>query len=206
MSNRLANPSSLGFAGFAITLWMVSMINAGWFGTTTPHNMNLMLAFTFGGTAMALAGLMEYLRGRTLDMFLFLAFGAFWWAWALHSHGAATQAMPATAGGYVGWFFLVWAVVAFYIWIASFRDGTARLLFTLGLWLTFLALAIADWSAASGFTVLGGYLGLITAIIGGYISAADVINTSFERVILPTGEHELSERSDSGGVGHPRMA
>lgn len=203
MSNRLANPSSLGFAGFAITLWMVSMVNAGWFPATAPQNMDLMLAFTFGGTAMALAGLMEYFRGRTLDMFLFLAFGAFWWAWALHARSAGTEAMPATGGGYEGWFFLLWAVVAFYMWVASFRDGTARVLFSLGLWLSFLALAIADWVSAPAFTVLGGYLGLITAIVGGYISAADVINTSFQRVVLPTGEHPLPEYTEGAAAAHP---
>lgn len=202
MNNRLANPSALGFAGFAITLWMVSMINAGWFGANTPQNMDLMLAFALGGTAMGVAGVMEYFRGRTLDMFLFLVFGAFWWAWALHAHSAVSASMPATAGGYEGWFFLLWAVVAFYIWIASFRDGSARVLFTLGLWLSFLALAIADWGDLPAFTILGGYLGLVTALIGGYISAADVINTSFERVVLPTGERESTDHGDGGAIGH----
>lgn len=199
MNQKFANPSALGYAGFAITLWMVSMINAGWFGANPSHNMDLMLAVTFGGTAMAIAGLLEYFRGRTLDMLLFLSFGAFWWAWALHTHATGTAAMPATAGGYMGWFFVLWAVVAFYIWIASFRDGTARILFSLGLWLSMLALAVADWSGANGFTIVAGYLGLITAIIGGYISAADVINVSYERVILPTGESKnpFTQTSDA---------
>jgi len=146
MNQKYANPSTLGYAGFAITLWMVSMINAGWFATSQPHNVDLMLAVTFGGTAMAIAGIMEFFRGRTLDMLLFVAFGAFWWAWALHANASTETAMPAAAGAYLGWFFLLWAIVAFYIWVASFRDGSARMLFTLGLWLSFLALAIADWT------------------------------------------------------------
>ncbi len=201
MNQKYANPSTLGYAGFAITLWMVSMINAGWFATSQPHNVDLMLAVTFGGTAMAIAGIMEFFRGRTLDMLLFVAFGAFWWAWALHANASTETAMPAAAGAYLGWFFLLWAIVAFYIWVASFRDGSARMLFTLGLWLSFLALAIADWTDSSGFTMLGGYLGLITAIIGGYISAADVINASYQRVVLTTGEPELPQADMSTG-GH----
>lgn len=186
MTEKYANASTLGYAGFALTLWMVSMLNAGWFGRSAGH-MDLLMAIAFGGGAMGLAGLLEYFRGHTTHMLLFLGFGAFWCAWAVHAHDLGTAMMSPSAGGDMGWFFLVWAVFAFYIWLASMHVGVMRNLFALGLWLTLLALAIADWSGIVGFTILGGYLGLISALIGGYVSAAETINGSAGHDVLPIG-------------------
>lgn len=189
--NKTANASTLGYAAFALTLWMVSMIHAGWFGAS-EGSINLMLAVTLGGTAMAIAGILEYFRGRTADMLLFLGFGAFWWAWALNHHAIAGGGATPTAG-YEAWYFIVWAVLAFGIWFADFREGTAKTLFTLGLWLTLLSLALAGWTGLGWFTTLGGYLGLITAVIAMYTAWADVINESRGHGVLPTGEHTPGE-------------
>jgi succinate-acetate transporter protein len=192
MTEKYANASTLGYAGFALTLWMVSMLNAGWFGrSASASHMDLLLALAFGGGAMGLAGLLEYFKGHTTNMLLFLGFGAFWCAWAVHAHDLGTAMMSPSAGGYMGWFFLVWAVFAFYIWLASMHAGVMRNLFALGVWLTLLALAIADWSGIAGFTILSGYLGLISALIGGYVSAADTINASAGHAVLPTGSASM---------------
>lgn len=185
--NRTANASTLGYAAFALTLWMVSMIHAGWFAPS-ERSIDLMLAVTLGGSAMAIAGILEYFRGRTADMLLFLGFGAFWWAWALNAHAIAGGAVAPTAG-YQAWYYIVWAVLAFGIWFADFSEGAAKSLFTLGLWLSLLALALGGWTHLGWFTILGGYLGLVTSVIGMYTAFADVINESRGHSVLPTGEH-----------------
>jgi len=200
MTDKTANASTLGYAGFALTLWMVSMLNAGWFGAAPAH-MDMLLAFTFGGAVMALAGLMEFFRGRTIEMLMFLGFSAFWWTWAMHAHASSSDMMRDNAGGYMGWYFLVWAVFAFWIWMGSMHAGTMRNLFMLGLWLSLLALAIADWSGSNGFTMLGGYLGLITALIGGYISAAETVNAGAGHTVLALGDHHDSHDAH-GTVAH----
>ena len=67
---KLANPAPLGLSGFALTTWMLSMVNAGWYsGPNVP--LVLASAFAFGGTAQFAAGLMEMPRGNT---FGFVAF------------------------------------------------------------------------------------------------------------------------------------
>jgi succinate-acetate transporter protein len=38
---RLSNPAPLGLAGFALTTWLLSMINAGWF---SGDSMGMVLA------------------------------------------------------------------------------------------------------------------------------------------------------------------
>ena len=63
---KLANPAPLGLTGFALTTWMLSMVNAGWF-TSACVPLVLASAFAFGGTAQFVAGLMEMPRGRLAD-------------------------------------------------------------------------------------------------------------------------------------------
>src|SRR5580698_2161067 len=77
-----ANPAPLGLAGFALTTWLLSMINAGWF---SGESMGLVLAcaLAYGGTAQAIAGMMELPRGNTFGATAFLSYAAFWWSFAL---------------------------------------------------------------------------------------------------------------------------
>ena len=75
---KFSNPAPLGLAGFALTTWLLSMINAGWF---SGESMGLVLAcaLAYGGTAQAIAGMMELPRGNTFGATAFLSYGAFWW-------------------------------------------------------------------------------------------------------------------------------
>lgn len=185
--------SSLGYAGFSVTLWMFSMINAAWFDAS-QETLVMLLAVTIGGIAMALAGLLSFFRGRTHNMCLFLAFAAFWWSWALEVHTVNNGGI-APSSAFLGWYYLVFAVVAFSLWLSALRAGTGRMAFDLLLCLSLLALAISGWSGANWWRIVGGYLGLITAMVGFYLIAAAAINSTFRRTVLPTGEAYAAETS-----------
>jgi succinate-acetate transporter protein len=180
MINKVANPGPLGLIGFGFTTWMLSMINAGWFNA---HSMGMViaLAMAYGGTAQMVAGLLEYPRGNTFGTVAFFSYGAFWWSFALFAHYFGAQ-VPAA---FVGWYLFMWGVFTFYMWVATLRINRALQLVFLFLWLTFFVLAIGTWTGASSITVAGGYLGLITALLAFYASAADVINPAFGRDVLP---------------------
>lgn len=184
--NRTANVSALGYAAFALTLWMNSMFAAGWFA---PYEamLSLLLAVVLGGCVMALAGIGQYVRGHALDAVLFVAFAGYWWVAALEQHALAANTFSPTTG-FLGWYYMVWAFLAFCIWLAACRNGIARMLFTLGLWLSLLAFALGNWTHLEALTVLGGYLGLVTAIVGIYLAAAELINEIHGHVVLPLGE------------------
>jgi succinate-acetate transporter protein len=194
--HKIANVSALGYAAFALTLWLASMGPAGWFdqpGTTLapllyaqPGNVLLpLLAAVLGGCVLAVAGIGQALRGYTLDAVLFLTFAAYWWVAALSQHAMAF-AWSATPG-FLGWYYIVWAFLVFCLWLAACRNGVARMLFTLGLWLALLMFALAHWTHAGALNVLGGYLGLVTAIVGIYIAAAEVVNEIHGHIVLPLG-------------------
>ncbi len=191
MTWKVANPGPLGLAGFAFTTWMLSMINAGWFNA---HSMGMViaLAMAYGGTAQMVAGVLEYPRGNTFGTVAFFSYGAFWWSFALFAHYFGS----AVPSAFVGWYLFMWGVFTFYMWVATFRINRALQLVFLFLWLTFIVLAIGTWTN-SGITMAGGYLGLITALLAFYASAADMINPAFGREVLPVHAYALSGEKDS---------
>jgi uncharacterized protein len=52
--------------------------------------------------------------------------------------------------------------------------------------LTFLFLCIGAYSASTGMTRVGGWLGLITSLVAWYASFAGVFNATTNRDVMPT--------------------
>lgn len=179
--NKFGNPAPLGLAGFAFTTWMLSMVNAGWYsGDGVP--MVLALAFAFGGSAQFVAGVMELPKGNSFGFLAFCSYGAFWWSFALFVLFFSAHVSHA----FVGWYLFMWGVFTFYMWIASLALTKAVSYIFLALWITFGLLALGEWGIGAAH-VIGGYLGLITAAIAFYVSAAEIINETHGRVLLPLG-------------------
>lgn len=179
--NVKANPAPLGLAAFALTTWMLGMLNAGWY-STAGLGIIVALAFAYGGAMQVLAGVMEYGRGRTLDTTTFLSYGAFWWTLALFTWRFSDASRPLFA-----WFLVLWGVIFFYLWIAALHRELGVMVILLGLWLTFVLLAIGGFSDVAAITHLGGYTGLITALLAFYASAAQLVNEGHGRTVLPFG-------------------
>jgi succinate-acetate transporter protein len=161
---------------------MLSMVNAGWF-TSTSVPLVLASALAFGGTAQFFAGLMEMPRGNTFGFVAFCAYGAFWWTFALFIQFFAT-AVPAS---FVGWWLVMWGVFSFYMWIGTLALNRALQLIFLVLWITFFLLGGADLFGMPALRTAGGYLGLVTAALALYLAAAEMINETHGRVVLPIG-------------------
>jgi len=181
---KLANPAPLGLTGFALTTWMLSMVNAGWF---TGDNVPLVLAsaFAFGGTAQFCAGLMEMPRGNTFGFVAFCSYGAFWWTFALFVEFFAAKVSP----GFIGWWLVMWGVFTFYMWLGTLALNRAVQAVFLALWVTFFLLGVSEWAGSSALHMAGGYVGLVTALLAFYLAAAEIINETHGRTILPIGTH-----------------
>lgn len=196
MTDRTANAAALGYGAFALTLWLTGMLTAGWFDGHWDAALIPALTAALGGSVVALAGILQWARGHTLDATLFLAFAAYWWIAALYRHALMEGSAGAPPAGFLGWYQFAWAFFAFCLWVAAWRDGTARMLFTLGLWLSLLAAAIAAWIQLDAVSELGGYLELMTALVGIYILAAAVINEASGHHVLPLSEETAHHRSN----------
>ena len=182
MEKKLANPAPLGLTGFALTTWMLSMVNAGWF---TEDSMPLVLAsaFAYGGTAQFAAGLMEMPRGNTFGFVAFCSYGAFWWTFALFMQFFAGK-VPAD---FVAWWLLMWGIFTVYMWVGSLKLNRALQAVLLALWITFFLLAAGDFTGNALLHHAGGYVGLLTAVLALYLAAAEIINETHGRTVLPIG-------------------
>jgi succinate-acetate transporter protein len=181
---KLANPAPLGLFGFALTTWLLSMVNAGFLPATSVP-LVLAMAFAFGGTAQFAAGLMEMAKGNSFGFAAFCSYGAFWWSFALFAKFFGLG----VPGAAVGWYLIVWGAFTFAMWIGTFALNRALFLVFLALWPTFMLLGLAPLLAMPELTTLGGYGGLITALLAFYLGAAEIINETHGRALLPIGVH-----------------
>jgi succinate-acetate transporter protein len=130
-----------------------------------------------------IAGVMELPRGNTFGATAFISYGAFWWSFVLFVLFLHDK-VPAA---FVGWYLFMWGVFTFYMWLGTLRGVRAVQLIFLALWITFFLLAAGEWTGMSGLHVAGGYVGLITALLAFYVSAAEIINEAHKREVLPVG-------------------
>ncbi len=183
MTRPLANPAPLGLAGFAMTTWLLSMINAGWY-PASGMAIVLAMAAAFGGTAQFVAGVCELPRGNTFGFVAFCGYGAFWWSFALF---VAVFPHPAIPAGIVGWYLAIWGVFTLFMWFGTFAANRVVQTVFCALWITFFLLAAGEWTGSAALHMAGGYAGLLTAIAALYLAAAEVLSESAGQDVLPIG-------------------
>jgi succinate-acetate transporter protein len=182
----IADPAPLGLAAFALTTFMLSLFNAGLL-PEAGEPIVFSLALFYGGLAQFLAGMWEFRNKNTFGATAFTSYGAFWLAfWGLQQF-YISSIPEGQRPLVVGWFLIAWGIFTAYMWIGSFRVNPAVMLVFLFLAVTFFVLGIGDLLGSGLVRNIGGYLGLATAFIAWYTSAADVINENFGRTILPVG-------------------
>ncbi len=193
-----ADPAPLGLAAFALTTFIFSMVNAGIIAQgANPSqqiiNLYLPLALIYGGFAQLIAGVLEFRNKNTFGLTAFTSYGAFWIGLAIMNIFARQfDIAPSQLVEAQGWFFLGWTIFTAILLIGSFGVNVALITVFVLLFITFVLLTIGDLLGGpegSGglFINLGGYLGILTAFAAWYLAAADVINDTFGRAVLPVG-------------------
>ena len=172
---RISLPKAIGWsvAFVVLTLLLVLLIVFG-------------VALAYGGIAQMLAGMWEFRKGNTFGTLAFTSYGAFWLSFAAYVKFVAPGLPADQAYKATGLFLLVWTIFTAYMLIASIRVSGAVAAVFATLTLTFLALTIGALGTSTGWTHLGGWLGLITAVVAWYTSMAGVTNSTWGRTVFPT--------------------
>ncbi len=184
--SHIADPAPLGLAAFALTTFVLSMFNANILDGTA-EGVVLGLALAYGGIGQFAAGIWEFAKGNTFGATAFCSYGAFWVSfWYLAGKTDLTGASANDAGNAIGVYLLAWGIFTLYMTVAASRVSGAVLAVFALLTLTFFILAIGEIAGSDGWTHLGGYVGILTALAAWYASFAGVTNFTFKRTVLPT--------------------
>ncbi|CAF1236716.1 unnamed protein product [Adineta ricciae] len=188
----LGNPGALGLAAFALTLFILSVFNAG-SNLIDPQISAVFLpvALFYGGIAQFAAGMWEFQVNNTFGATVFSSYGAFWLSFGgyiyyivptIESTGKSNKA--------TGFFLLAWFFYTICINVAAYK--TSRLVFYIFIILnmTFLFLVVGSLANSSVVLNIGGWFGIATSFAAWYGSAALVINITWKKAILPVGVYQ----------------
>jgi len=199
----LADPAPLGLGAFALTTFVLSAHNALGAGTV-PLLAFFGVAVFYGGLGQFMAGMFEFRNKNVFGATAFTTYGAFWMALALFVGLILLGKVPAAeiAPG-LAWILLAFAIFNTYMMLWSTRVSMAVFLVFLTLEITLILLVIGNLNkdaAGAGVVALGGYMGLVTAAVAWYASAAGLVNGMAGHSVVPVGK---ALWSDSPEIASP---
>lgn len=178
---QLGNPSPLGLCGFALTTFVLSMVNARAMGIEVA-NITVGLACFYGGFAQFVAGIWEGFVGNTFALTALTSYGAFWLSWAavnLNAFGiAAAYEGTDQLSSAVTFFLIAWTLFTFMLFLVTLKSTVAFSSLFFCLTVTFALLAAGDGTGKVGVTRAGGVMGVITAFIAFYNAFAGTATPS----------------------------
>ncbi|TAN28107.1 MAG: hypothetical protein EPN30_03420 [Actinomycetota bacterium] len=188
-SPAIADPASLGLAGFGMTTFVLSVFNAGILDVKL-ESVVFPLTIFYGGIAQLLAGMWEFKRGNVFGTVAFTSYGAFWLSFYWYVHAVAGGLPAAQAYKATGLFLLAWTIFTAIMTIASFGlNGVIKTLFVI-LLITFILLTVGVFATGTGtsldiWTKIGGWAGIITALVAWYGVMGGVVNSACGREAIP---------------------
>ncbi|KAI0178525.1 GPR1/FUN34/yaaH family-domain-containing protein [Hypoxylon sp. FL1284] len=201
---KFANPAPLGLSAFALTTFVLSLVNCGTRGITVP-NIALSLAYGYGGLVQLLAGMWEMAVGNTFGATALSSYGGFWISYAiiltpgLNVLGDYTS--QADTDSVLGFFLTGWFIFTFILLLCTLRSTVmfCMLFFTLDL--AFLMLACNYYALSNGapnaalrLQQAGGGFGIIAAFLAWYNAFAGIADSSNSFFLVPVFHFPWSEK------------
>jgi succinate-acetate transporter protein len=180
----IADPAPLGLGAFALTTFLLSLVNAGVM-PVRAEPVVFGVALAYGGIAQILAGMWEFRKSNVFGATVFTSFGAFWlsfWAYVTFFAARVPAELHGTAAG---WYLIAWAIFTTLMLVAALRTtAVLALLFAIVAVALFL-LGLGALGSNAGLTRVGGVLGIVGAALAWYLCLAGVVASTFGRPILP---------------------
>jgi len=185
----IANPAPLGLCGFALTTFVLSLVNVQAKGMTVT-NVVVGLALFYGGLAQFAAGMWEFACGNAFGATAFSSYGGFWLSWAVvqipgFNVVGAYGTKAAELHNALGFYLMGWFIFTFIMFICTFRATAALIFLFFVLDLAFLFLAISEFTGNSKCALAGGYFGLLAAFAAWYCAAAALLTPKTSYFSLP---------------------
>jgi uncharacterized protein len=182
----MANPGPWAVTAFATTSFMLGMFQTGLLNSKGIPVV-LPASFFFGGLVQIIVAIMEFTRGNLFAGAVFGTYGPFWVMLGAFDTLYVSSVPAAQLGSANGLFLAVFAVITFYLAVASLRTD---LVLTAIIWLIFVGLvllSVGAWDNVANLTKAGGAVVLLFAVLAWYYAASDITEFTFGRKILPVG-------------------
>ncbi|MFW6104532.1 MAG: acetate uptake transporter [Candidatus Bipolaricaulota bacterium] len=185
INEDVANPAPLGLGGFALSTFILNLVNSG---LVSGGSLGIVMpmAIAYGGLAQLLAGMWEFRRNNIFGATAFSSFGAFWIGLASFFFMDWAGIIADTPKEGIAIALIAWGIFTFYATIASLREPTAITWIFITLTILFFLLAWGEFNPT--VQKIAGYEGLVVAGIAWYSSAGVLINSMFGKTVLPLGE------------------
>lgn len=178
------NSAPLALMAFAVTTLMLSLVNAKAVSAgVTPVVFGV--ALFFGGLAQLLAGLIQMRTGKTFTGVLFTGFGAFWMSLFAYFQWFAKAVPAAQQGHALGLLLYAFAIFAAIMLLTSFRTNVVVVAALVVLTATLAILGAGNYGASSSLVQVGGWTGIVVAAMAFYLSASELCEATYGRVVLP---------------------
>ncbi|KAI1341199.1 GPR1/FUN34/yaaH family-domain-containing protein [Xylariaceae sp. FL0016] len=201
---KFANPAPLGLSAFALTTFVLSLVNCGARGIAEP-NIALSLAYGYGGLVQLLAGMWEMAVGNTFGATALSSYGGFWISYAIVlTPGFAVlddYTAEADVASVLGFFLAGWFIFTAILLICTLRSTVMFFLLFFTLDLAFLMLSCSEFAASNGATQsstmlkqAGGGFGLLAAFFAWYNAFAGIADSSNSFFLIPVFHFPWSEK------------
>ncbi|XDG08690.1 hypothetical protein ABKA04_008305 [Annulohypoxylon sp. FPYF3050] len=200
---KFANPAPLGLSAFALTTFVLSLVNCGARDIVKP-NIALSLAYGYGGLVQLLAGMWEMAVGNTFGATALSSYGGFWISYAIvltPGFAVLEEYGELEKHSVLGFFLTGWFIFTFLLLLCTLRSTVMFFMLFFTLDLAFLMLACSEYALANGAATAslklgqaGGGFGLLAAFLAWYNAFAGIADSSNSFFIIPVFHFPWSEK------------
>ena len=156
------------------------------------------LCVGYGGLVQLLAGMWEFRNRNVFGATAFGSYGGFWLGLFFYIQlvGKGLLAHPITASLFnrdVGWILLAFAIFNTYMMSVGPGRQHGRVRGVPHPGATEIILFAGNFALSTGTIKLGGYVGVLTALVAWYTSAAGVFNGMRGKTVVPVGRPLISD-------------
>ncbi|KAF1817376.1 glyoxylate pathway regulator [Eremomyces bilateralis CBS 781.70] len=200
----LANPAPLGLSAFALTTFVLSVIQMGTRSILEP-NIVVALAYGYGGLVQLLAGMWEMACGNTFGATALSSYGGFWISFGIILTpggfgivAALEESSPAPFTNSFGLYLMGWFIFTFLLLLCTLRSTVAFFSLFFFLDMAFLLLGLSYLYADAGHVHVGleragGAFACLSAIMAWYNALAGLADSTNSFFVIPVLHFPWSE-------------
>jgi succinate-acetate transporter protein len=186
----VGDPSPLSLSGLALAVFALGLANTGLLNGVADIKMLLAPALLIGGVTQLLAGMWDFRAGSTFGATASTLLGAFWLSLAallLPGFGLGLTAVMSPKHPAMGWYLLAFAIITAVLMLGALRISGAHAAVYILLFLTLLLIALGQLTGSGILNTIGGWIGILTAIVAAYTALAALLrNVTAGAIALPT--------------------